>query len=210
MAGMRRSGEQVVHDPDYPSIVLPRFRLSARPGASARVLRHATIRTQDSLPERHEDELDVGGDAKLGVALRKRRLKAAGQMIENIADCRQFGEIERRQARRKVAGGEALKTRADRPRRPQGVCERRVNQHAKPDKRAGHTATNKGLASLELELGSFDEGEFLIGMAVTPDGKHLYLANPISQKVSVIDTATNSVSTEVDVGGAPVNIAIFA
>jgi YVTN family beta-propeller protein len=72
------------------------------------------------------------------------------------------------------------------------------------------TATNKGLASLELELGSFDEGEFLIGMAVTPDGKHLYLANPISRKVSVIDTATNSVSTEVDVGGAPVNIAIFA
>jgi YVTN family beta-propeller protein len=72
------------------------------------------------------------------------------------------------------------------------------------------TATNKGLASLELELGSFDEGEFLIGMAVTPDGKHLYLANPISRKVSVINTATNSVSTEVDVGGAPVNIAIFA
>jgi YVTN family beta-propeller protein len=60
---------------------------------------------------------------------------------------------------------------------------------------------------LELELGSFDEGEFLIGMAVTPDGKQLYLANhlanPISRKVSVIDTATNSVSTEVDVGGAP-------
>ena len=42
------------------------------------------------------------------------------------------------------------------------------------------------------------------------NGKHLYLANPISRKVSVINTATNSVSTEVDVGGAPVNIAIFA
>ena len=65
------------------------------------------------------------------------------------------------------------------------------------------TATNKGLASLELELGSFDEGEFLIGMAVTPMGNTFYLANPISRKVSVIDTATNSVSTEVDVGGAP-------
>jgi 40-residue YVTN family beta-propeller repeat/40-residue YVTN family beta-propeller repeat len=72
------------------------------------------------------------------------------------------------------------------------------------------TATNKGLASLELEVGSFDEGEFLIGMAVTPDGKHLYLANPISRKVSVIDTATNSVSTEIDVGGTPVDIAISA
>jgi YVTN family beta-propeller protein len=54
-----------------------------------------------------------------------------------------------------------------------------------------------------MELGSFDEGEFLIGMAVTPMGNTFYLANPISRKVSVIDTATNSVSTEVDVGGAP-------
>jgi YVTN family beta-propeller protein len=36
------------------------------------------------------------------------------------------------------------------------------------------------------------------------------LANPISRKVSVIDTATDSVSTEVDVGGASVSIAIFA
>src|SRR5712671_2749595 len=82
--------------------------------------------------------LDHDQPSRQRVALRKRRLKAAGQMIENIADGRQFGEIERRQARRKVAGGEARKTRADRQRWPQCVCERRVNQHAKPDKRAGH------------------------------------------------------------------------
>jgi hypothetical protein len=35
-------------------------------------------------------------------------------------------------------------------------------------------------------------------------------ARVIPRKVSVIGTSTNSVSTEVDVGAAPVNIAIFA
>jgi DNA-binding beta-propeller fold protein YncE len=50
---------------------------------------------------------------------------------------------------------------------------------------------------------------------VAPDGKRAYYlhgdvpaAPPLT--LSRIDTATNSVSTDVDVGGAPVNIAIFA
>jgi hypothetical protein len=72
------------------------------------------------------------------VALDESRLEAAGQMIEHVANRRKLGKIERRQARRKVAGGKALKTGADRLGRPQGVGERRVNQHAKPNKGTGH------------------------------------------------------------------------
>ncbi len=71
-------------------------------------------------------------------AFRKRRLKAAGQVVEHIANCRKLGEIEGRQTRREIAGGKALKTRADRPGRPQGVGERRVNQHAKSGQSDGH------------------------------------------------------------------------
>ncbi len=36
-------------------------------------------------------------------------------------------------------------------------------------------------------------GVFPIGVAVTPDGKHVYVANEGSNNVSVIDTATNTV-----------------
>jgi len=50
---------------------------------------------------------------------------------------------------------------------------------------------------------------------VAPDGKRAYYlhrdvqaATPLT--LPTIDTATNSVSTDVDMGGAPVNIAIFA
>jgi hypothetical protein len=72
------------------------------------------------------------------VALDECRLEAAGQMIEHVADSRKLGKIAWRQARGKVAGGKALKTGTDRLGRPQGVGERRVNQHAKPDKGTGH------------------------------------------------------------------------
>jgi DNA-binding beta-propeller fold protein YncE len=50
---------------------------------------------------------------------------------------------------------------------------------------------------------------------VAPDGKRAYYlhgdvptATPLT--LPTIDTATNGVSTDVDVGGAPVNSAIFA
>ena len=39
------------------------------------------------------------------------------------------------------------------------------------------------------------------GVALSPDGKRLYVANRLDDNVSVIDTATNTVSTTIDLGG---------
>src|SRR5438094_2695601 len=64
-------------------------------------------------------------------------LEALGEMIEYLGDSRKFGEIEGRQTRREVAGGQALESRLDRVRRPQCVCERHVSEGAKPEKSSG-------------------------------------------------------------------------
>ena len=47
------------------------------------------------------------------------------------------------------------------------------------------------------------------GVAVTPDGKHAYVANNGSNNVSVIDTVTNTVvGTPIPVGNSPLGVAI--
>jgi YVTN family beta-propeller protein len=47
------------------------------------------------------------------------------------------------------------------------------------------------------------------GVAVTPDGKHAYVANVISNNVSVIDTSTNTaVGTPILVGDSPFLVAV--
>src|SRR5262249_40144833 len=47
------------------------------------------------------------------------------------------------------------------------------------------------------------------GVAITPDGTHAYVAAPgVFSKVSVIDTATNTVVANVPVGGFPEGVAI--
>ncbi len=46
-----------------------------------------------------------------------------------------------------------------------------------------------------------------IGVAVTPDGKKVYVVNQYSSNVSVIDTATNQI-TSVSVGNGPYGVAI--
>ena len=45
-------------------------------------------------------------------------------------------------------------------------------------------------------------------MAITPDGKHAYVANLIDGTVSVITTATGAVSAPITVGSGPVGVAI--
>ena len=47
-----------------------------------------------------------------------------------------------------------------------------------------------------------------VGVAVTPDGKHVYVANTGDNTVSVIDTATGAVSATIPVGTSPVRVAI--
>jgi YVTN family beta-propeller protein len=46
------------------------------------------------------------------------------------------------------------------------------------------------------------------GIAVTPDGAHVYVTNLFDNTVSVIDTASNTVTTTVTVGQGPFAIAI--
>jgi YVTN family beta-propeller protein len=45
-------------------------------------------------------------------------------------------------------------------------------------------------------------------MAITPDGKKLYVANGRSNSVSVIDTQTNAKVTDVTVGELPWGVVI--
>ena len=51
-------------------------------------------------------------------------------------------------------------------------------------------------------------GDFPFGVAVHPDGSRVYVANWLSQTVSVIDTATNTVVKTVAVGDNPVGVAV--
>lgn len=47
------------------------------------------------------------------------------------------------------------------------------------------------------------------GVAVTPDGQHVYVVNPQSGTVSVVDTAANTVGSTISVGdGVPYSVAI--
>ena len=47
-----------------------------------------------------------------------------------------------------------------------------------------------------------------IGLAVTPDGKHVYVTNFLGSTVSVIDTATRAVSATIPVGPLPILVAV--
>jgi YVTN family beta-propeller protein len=46
------------------------------------------------------------------------------------------------------------------------------------------------------------------GVAVTPDGNHVYVTNAASDTVSVIDTATKKVVATVPVGENPFSVAV--
>jgi YVTN family beta-propeller protein len=63
------------------------------------------------------------------------------------------------------------------------------------------TATNMVVATVPV-------GSFPAGVAVAPDGKHVYVTNFISNTVSVIDTATNMVGATVQVGSFPEGVAV--
>ena len=51
-------------------------------------------------------------------------------------------------------------------------------------------------------------GKAPVGLAITPDGKHVYVTNNIDGTVSVITTATGKVSAPITVGDGPVVVAI--
>lgn len=51
-------------------------------------------------------------------------------------------------------------------------------------------------------------GNHPVGVAITPDGKNVYVANRGSNSVSVINTTTNTVTATVDVGREPYGVAV--
>ncbi len=64
------------------------------------------------------------------------------------------------------------------------------------------TTTNKVVTTIDVGLAP-------AGIAVTPDGSKVYVANrAVNGTVSVIDTATNAVSATVAVGSNPVGVAV--
>jgi YVTN family beta-propeller protein len=63
------------------------------------------------------------------------------------------------------------------------------------------TATNTVVATVPV-------GIHPVGVAITPDGTHVYVANAFSDTVSVIATATNTVVATVPVGRDPFGVAI--
>src|SRR5262249_42312843 len=49
----------------------------------------------------------------------------------------------------------------------------------------------------------------VFGVAVTPDGSKVYVANPTDDNVAVIPTATNTVTATIPVGKAPIAFGKF-
>ena len=62
-------------------------------------------------------------------------------------------------------------------------------------------ATNNTVAT--IQVGSLPDA-----VAITPDGKHAYVANISSDNISVIDTTTNNVVATIPVGTRPVGVAV--
>ncbi len=51
-------------------------------------------------------------------------------------------------------------------------------------------------------------GKYPVGVAVSPDGAHAYVANPNSNTVSVIDTTNNTLEKSIGVGAHPEGVAV--
>jgi YVTN family beta-propeller protein len=67
------------------------------------------------------------------------------------------------------------------------------------------TVTNTVAQTVQVETTPFEAN--LTGIAVTPDGKYVYVSNPTSNSVAVMDTASNIVKT-ILVGTSPAGVAV--
>ncbi len=73
-----------------------------------------------------------------------------------------------------------------------------------------NTATNTVIATIPIDNGSPGPGPFPGpgGVAVSPDGSKVYIANIEFNTVSVIDTASNTVTATIPVGVNPESVAV--
>lgn len=74
----------------------------------------------------------------------------------------------------------------------------------------GLTAGVEAAAGVSLAAAEIPVGVGPVGVAVAPDGGHVYVANFGSNAVSVIDTATHTVVTTIPVGVGPFGVAVTA
>ena len=82
----------------------------------------------------------------------------------------------------------------------------RQRRPRRPDPRNGHRPDQPGQAPVGTPIAV---GHYPTAVAVSPDGKHVYVTNAGDGTVSVIDTATNTVTTTVPAyGGLPTGVAI--
>ena len=57
-------------------------------------------------------------------------------------------------------------------------------------------------------IGTIPVGEDPVGLAVSPNGQDLYVANEASDTVLEFNTATDALVTSVNVAGSPVGVAV--
>jgi YVTN family beta-propeller protein len=68
------------------------------------------------------------------------------------------------------------------------------------------TVTNMVVQTVQVETAPF--GATLTGVAVTPDGKYVYVSNQASNSVAVIDTVSNTIVKTISVGASPAGVAV--
>jgi YVTN family beta-propeller protein len=68
------------------------------------------------------------------------------------------------------------------------------------------TVTNTVAQNVQVETTPFEVN--LTGIAVTPDGKYVYVSNPTSNSVAVMDTASNTIVKTILVGMSPAGVAV--
>src|SRR5260370_5105855 len=59
-----------------------------------------------------------------------------------------------------------------------------------------------------IPIGTVDIRTKLTGVAVTPDGKYVYVSNQVSNSVAVIDTVSNTIVKTILVGTSPAGVAV--
>jgi YVTN family beta-propeller protein len=68
------------------------------------------------------------------------------------------------------------------------------------------TATNTVTQTVQVETTPF--GATLTGVAVTPNGKYVYVSNQESNTVAEIDTVSNTIVNTISVGTSPAGVAV--
>ena len=63
--------------------------------------------------------------------------------------------------------------------------------------------------TMDTVIATIPVGDGPFGVAVTPDGSKIFVANEFSSSVSVIDAATSAATATISVGGDPIAFGVF-